>query len=128
MIVREYLNTAPKIENVNMTVSEIYNQIGAKLLEALQEKSWMVAFVSIERVDKMVGFSCYYLDENEERQGVSVKYGYHDSKAVHELYRNSTEGGNNRWNKLLFRVDLDGTFNVKFIWDQEYQDSIEIES
>lgn len=36
-----------------------------------------------------------------------------------------TEGGKAKWNKAVFYLNADGSFNMEFEWDQKLQDEIE---
>lgn len=42
-----------------------------------------------------------------------------------ELHEITTEGGNNRWNRIEFKLSSDGKMNLEFIWDQELFDELE---
>ena len=42
-----------------------------------------------------------------------------------ELHEITTEEDNNKWNKAVFTLTPDGSFDMEFIWDQELHDRIE---
>ncbi len=108
-----------------MTVDEIYKKIGQKLFEHFDSDNWNEAVLRIMRVDSTVGFEGEYRDKANEVQDIEVTFGYTESKYIHELYAITTEGGSNKWNRLVFRLWPEGRFDIAFAWDQELHDELE---
>jgi hypothetical protein len=108
-----------------MSISEIYKQIGQKLSDHFENNDWKEITLKIMRVDKTVSFEGNYLDNMNSGHNLDVSLGYTESKVIHELHKITTEGGNNRWNRAVFKLLPDGKFDMEFIWDQELHDEIE---
>ncbi|MBI1185570.1 hypothetical protein GC194_14985 [bacterium] len=105
-----------------MTVSEIYNMLGSKLKESLPSDKWKSAYIESWASQGHAMFTSYYYDLNNEKINLSVRFGYEYAKAVINLNSIMTEGGHNKWNKLLYELKPGDKFNIKFSWDQEYED------
>lgn len=107
-----------------MTVDEIYHLIGQNMVDSITE-DWTEAVLSIDRLDKYTSVSGEYKTPNNEvRKMDDSRFGFLFSQVVHELHTITTEGGQNKWNKLKAILKPDGKFNMEFIWDQEFYDKV----
>jgi len=113
---------------INMTVNEIYKYLGQKLYDAIPEsiEIWDKAIINAERLDKYFSAGAKLLVKDEDINLDNFESGWEMSRYVHELHAITTEGGHNRWNKLEFTLYPDFKFNLEFIWDQEWQDEVDI--
>jgi len=107
------------------TVSEIYNFIGDCLTSQITE-SWIKSELKIEITEGMVGYNGGFVNSQEEYKSFSVRdFPRELRKEIKNLHKTTTEGGNNRWNRAIFRLYPDGKFDMEFIWDQELHDEID---
>ncbi|WP_448635412.1 hypothetical protein [Pedobacter panaciterrae] len=109
-----------------MTIDEIYLNIAQCISSAIEESNWTNAKLDIEVVgDGVVGYTGdYWVDGTNVN--LSVRKISRDIRNwLKELHSITTAGGNNIWNRAVFRVEPQGKFDLEFIWDQELQDQIE---
>jgi hypothetical protein len=107
-----------------MKIEEIYTLIGQSIVDSIEE-NWDYAILDIKYTGKSGGFSLnYFFDEKEKNSEYSAG-GYKIYKAIKELHEITTEGGNNKWNRIEFKLTSDGDMNLEFIWDQELFDELE---
>ncbi len=110
-----------------MTVNEIYTYLGQKIYDAIPEEieTWDKAIMNAQRLDKyfsagatlFVNEKIINLEDFEARSEMA--------QYVHKLHAITTEGEHNRWNKLEFTLFSNFKFDMRFIWDQEFQDEID---
>lgn len=110
-----------------MEVAEIYNLIGSCIVSSIPDKKWKSAQLKIEvYIDDYVQFSGSYT--SSAGKIIDIDAREFDSEefesAIYELNQTLTQGGNNRWNKAIFRIWPDNNFDMEFIWDQELDDEI----
>jgi len=109
-----------------MTADEIYHFIGQTIVDSITE-DWRVAMLHIERQHKYTGIKGEYENSKEIISSMDDSLlGYHFSTHIHQLHSITTESGHNRWNKLNFVLYPGGKFEMDFIWDQTYQDEIDL--
>ncbi|MFK8273389.1 hypothetical protein [Capnocytophaga canimorsus] len=103
-----------------MQVEEIYLKLAEAIFSNIEKENWKKAMLHLEVAGASVGFKGF-LDENER---FDAPGGYLLAKAVLDLHKITTEGGNNQWNKAIFTLFPDGNFDMQFIWDQAWHDEI----
>ncbi|TDW46560.1 hypothetical protein EV144_106232 [Flavobacterium sp. 270] len=106
-----------------MKIEEIYQAIGQSIVDSIEE-NWDYAILDIKYTGKSGGFSLNYFIDGDEKNS-EYTGGYSIYKTVKELHEITTEGGNNRWNRIEFKLSSDGKMNLEFIWDQELFDELE---
>lgn len=109
-----------------MTVDEIYSSIGQGISNAIEESNWTNAKLDIEVVGNgVVGYTGDYQVDNTT-VNLSVRKIPRDIRNwLKELHGITTEGGKNKWNRAIFRLEPDGKFSIEFIWDQQLHDQVE---
>ena len=109
-----------------MTIDEIYKSIADNVIANVPE-SWDKAHIIAERTStSALSLKGGYEDESNEF--TSFKFRNFDRRIIadfHLLYKITTEGGSNRWNRAKFTLCNDGTFSIDFEWDQELADEVE---
>jgi hypothetical protein len=98
---------------------EIYNAIPDEI------ENWDKAVMNAKRLDKYFSAGAILFVNEETINLESFDVGWEMAQFVHELHAITTEGGHNRWNKLEFTLFNNFKFDMRFIWDQEYQDEID---
>jgi hypothetical protein len=105
---------------------EIYNEIGQIIVDSISDE-WEVSTLNIIRLDKYVSVDGFYIDKYSNKHELdNSNLGYFFSLKIHELYEIMAKEIKNPWNKLKFILYQAGKFEIDFIWDQEYQDEIDI--
>jgi hypothetical protein len=108
-----------------MTVDEIYHFIGQTIVDGIPE-DWISAELNVERLDKYVRAAGAFVDKaGQTRVLEHAELGSLFAIHIHELHSIMTEGGNNRWNRLVVHLQPNGKFSIDFIWDQEFQNKVE---
>ncbi|MCU0337458.1 MAG: hypothetical protein MUF12_06310 [Sediminibacterium sp.] len=110
-----------------MTVDEIYTYLGQKLYDAIPDEIeiWDKAVMYAERLDKYfsAGATLFINEKKINLEDFDARTEM--AQNVHELHAITTEGGHNRWNKLVFTLYPNFKFNLDFIWNQEWQDEVD---
>ncbi len=104
-----------------MNVTEIYKVLANAIIENLNVENWYKAQLHLEVIGTSVGFRGFY-DDNERFDSPS---SFTLAKSVLKLHEITTKGGNNKWNRAIFTLKPDNSFDMEFIWDKKLQDEIE---
>ncbi len=104
------------------TVSEIYHQIGQRIIDSIEEQ-WDEAKLLIEYVGGVKTYLEY--KNNDQMKNVILIDSFKNMRDIKELNNITSENEKNRWNKAIFTLFPTGKFNMEFIWDQALQDEIE---
>jgi hypothetical protein len=108
-----------------MRIDEIYNEIGQIIVDSIPD-SWETSTLKVTRLDKYTSVEGFYIDSNGESKILDdSNFGYFFSLKIHELYEIMQKENKNPWNRLKFILHHKGKFSIDFIWDQEYQNSID---
>ncbi|WP_436484615.1 hypothetical protein [Chitinophaga sp. ARDCPP14] len=109
-----------------MTADEIYLSIAKGIANAIDESNWTNAKLDIEVVaNGVVGYTGDY-QAGSTAVDLSVRKIPREIRNwIKELHSITTEGGANKWNRAIFRLEPDGKFNIEFIWDQQLHDQVE---
>lgn len=84
------------------------------------------AELHIEVLGEMVSNTGNYIDGSGETKQIDVEeFDFQLTFDLLDLQKITTEGGSNKWNKAIFKLDREGKFEMDFIWDQELQDEVE---
>lgn len=106
-----------------MKIEDIYHLIGQSIVDSIEE-NWSHSILKIKYTGKSGGFNLNYWSENEKKS-ISLQNSYNTYEAIEELHKITTEGGNNKWNRIEFKLTSEGDMNLEFIWDQELFDELE---
>ena len=102
--------------------NDIYNRIGQRIVDSIDDE-WATAKLNITYIGAVKTVLEY------ENHGIVKNKGLVDSfknmRDVKKLNEITTEGENNKWNKLIFSLKSDGDFDMEFTWDQVEQDEVE---
>jgi len=114
--------------NETMEITEIFSLLGNKVLDSIESvNEWKSASLKIKRLEKNVGFECYYIDTKGNNIDIDTSVNYQTAKAIQKLYEitqnQSLEHIN--WNRAIFTLYPDSKFDIKYIWDQELQDRVD---
>ena len=108
-------------------IDEIYNFIGSELIKSI-DGSWSTIEFEIEAyLNDYVQFSGRYFTPEGEKKGISTRAlpVFELKEAVYSLLNIMTAEGKNRWNKALFKVASNNSFEINFMWDQGLDDSLQ---
>ncbi len=106
-----------------MNVSEIYKNIGQAVVDSIQEE-FLRAILNIEYVGS-VGTELIYINTDNKEKSEWIESEIDVEENIIELHKITTEGGDNKWNRAIFTLNSDYSFDMEFIWDQELQDEVE---
>lgn len=103
-----------------MTVDEIYLNIGKSIVNAINDEKWSRATLDIEVVGTgVVSYNGEYNTDNNETKNLSVRNISRDIRNwIRELHHITTEENDKKWNKAIFNLNVEGKFNMEFIWDE----------
>ncbi len=108
-----------------MTVNEIYKLIAQSIANDLVGKEWVKAVITSEGDSTYVRLGYYYEGadgiRNKENTLKFLESGVGD--AFMELNDITTKNNTNLWNRSVFTLEPDGTFNIDFVWDDNFYDS-----
>ena len=114
LIYEEFYN----MENIN----EIYQFIGEYLFTNLQNVEWNKITLNIEINDKYRGFNGFYLDNKNIKHDLGIIFSFDFGKKIKEFFQFTKEKNFTPYNRLIYTLEADGSFNMDFKWDQELQD------
>ena len=79
------------------------------------------------RVDKVVEFTGYFLNDKGEKNWIDVFNLKVENNVVHKLYQETQSHPlqHKDWNRAVFTLYPDDKFNMEYIWDQELQDRVD---
>lgn len=108
-----------------MNISECFKIVNNFLESLIEVQDWKKASLVIEIQPKLLGLKgkVILLDLNS----ISLKTRPDDrvKEAIHQLHLNTAISDNTKWNFLEYEIQKDGSFSVKYIWNQEYQDEVD---
>jgi hypothetical protein len=107
------------------TVDEIYQAIAGNIENAIKNE-WREAELHIEVIGQMVSFTGTYADNAGGKGQIDVdEFDFQLTFDLLELHQITTEGGRNKWNRAIFRLESGRKFGMEFIFDQALQDEVE---
>ena len=108
-----------KMEDIN----EIYQFIGEYLFTNLQNVEWNKITLNIEINDKYRGFKGFYLDNKNIEHDLGIIFSFDFGKKIKEFFQFTKEKNFTPYNRLIYTLEADGSFNMDFKCDQELQDA-----
>lgn len=109
-----------------MTVDEIYALISQNIVNAIQNANWCKATLHIQGDNTYVDTTGEYLDEAGDLRSLDVhQFDAEVDFAIMELHEITTAGTYNKWNRAIFRLSPEGSFEMEFVWDQELQHELD---
>jgi hypothetical protein len=108
-----------------MTIEKVYDSLSSFLLSLLPNDEWFKAELSVKIQPKMVGMSgkCY---TSTKELSLRTKFDDALEAKIKWLHVTTTKGGQNKWNKAKFTITSDNQFHSSFIWDQEWQNEVDM--
>jgi len=108
-----------------MKIEDIYHKIGQSIVDSLDEE-WINAKLEIKHTEGSTKFYLnYFSSSNIPKNSAYPALDYSIVKAVKELHKITTEGDNNKWNRLEYKLTSEGEMDLEFIWDQQLFDELE---
>ncbi|UTC67010.1 MULTISPECIES: hypothetical protein [unclassified Treponema] len=104
-------------------INEIYKRIGQRISDSIKEK-WVNAVLQIEYIGAVKCF-LQYKKPDGTAGNIALVDSFKNMRDIKDLHKIMTEDGKNKWNKAVFYLNADGSFNMEFEWDQKLQDEIE---
>ena len=102
-----------------MTAADVYAELG-QFVKETTPSDWVKCLLRVERQDGSHEYDGTYLAEGAQFMSlVNTDLPPTLVPAVEELYRITTQGGNNEWNRLYFTLMPGGAFEVDFILNQD---------
>lgn len=109
-----------------MTINEVYNSLGDFLINLIPNEDWTVAELTISIQPKMLQMSGFSHGDFDEKISLRTKFDSELKSKILWLHNLTTEKGKNKWNRGIFKVTPDQKFEFEFIWDEQWQDEIDI--
>ena len=106
------------MENIN----EIYKYIGEYLFSNFQNEDWKIIILNIEINDKYRGCNGAYLDNMNIEHDLGIIFSFDFGKKIKEFYQFTKENNFAPYNRLIYTLEANGSFNMDFKWDQTLQD------
>lgn len=114
---------SPERENKIMeNINEIYKYIGEYLFSNFQNEDWKTIILNIEINDKYRGFNGAYLDNMNIEHDLGIIFSFDFGKKIKEFYQFTKENNFAPYNRLIYTLEANGSFNMDFKWDQTLQD------
>ena len=107
-----------------MKIEEIYHAIGQSIVDSI-DADWEKSILRITYTGNSIEYNLWYWDNENIEKDSDYIGGYEIMKKIDKLHEITTGEGNNKWNKIEFKLAADGKMNLEFIWDQELFDEIE---
>lgn len=108
-----------------MTIEEVHRSLELFIHNLIGENKWTRAELNIEIQPKMLGMSGNSFN-GEDQTNLRTRYSKELGDQIKWLHEHTTEeGGNNKWNKALVHLTPNGKCEIKFIWDEEWQNEID---
>lgn len=111
-----------------MSEQEIFQLLGSRALESVKDiGAWKSVSLKIKRLERNVGFECFYLDADGKTVAVDTSVDYKTAKSIHALYEitQSHPLQHQNWNRAIFTLFPGNQFDMEYIWDQELQDRVD---
>lgn len=108
------------------SIDEIYHDIAQSIVATIENDNWTAAQLHIEVVGEgVVGYTGQYTIGTEKHDIAVRKLPREIRNWIRELHEITTEGGNNKWNRAIFKLTSSGKFEMEFNQDEALQDEIE---
>jgi hypothetical protein len=111
-----------------MKQREIFNLMANGIIDDLpQGLKFKEAILNILRLEGVVEFNSYVVDETDSKINLEVSMGYKYAKAVLELYTlTQTEFPiHENWNRAKYTLFPEGRMEIEYIWDDELQKEVD---
>lgn len=107
-----------------MKIEEIYQVIAQSIVDSI-DADWEKSILRITYTGTSIEYNLGYWDNNPIEKDSDYNGGYEIMTKIEELHKITIDGGNNKWNRIEFKLTSDGEMNLEFIWDQELFDELE---
>jgi hypothetical protein len=111
-----------------MEQREIFNLLANGIIDDLpQGLIFKEAILNIMRLEGVVEFNSYVIDETDSKINLEVSMGYKYAKAVLELYTitQTQPPVHNNWNRAKYTLFPEGRMEIEYIWDDELQKEVD---
>jgi len=102
-------------------IDEIYQSIAVGISKNI-DGQWDKSLLLVEFFDGAANFKGEFYFQNEKKYFRVDDDAFDDFEEIYEI---TTENSENKWNRAIFSLELTGSFNLEFEWDQELADEIE---
>lgn len=107
---------------------ELFSQIAISIIGVLpQGVSFKKAVLEIKRLENNIGYTGYYILNNEEKKWLDIFSFKLDNDVIENLYQltqNQTPIHTN-WNRAIFTLYPNSTSEMEYIWDEELQQEVD---
>jgi|GEM_PF-602694 len=110
------------------TEKEIFNQIANSIIDILPKGvGFRRAVLEIKRLVGNVGFTGFYLTEDDEKKWLDIFSFNLDDSYIEDLYQITQNEPpiHKNWNRAKYTLYSEGKMNIEYIWDQELQDEVD---
>jgi len=85
------------------------------------------AILNIIRLEGVVEFNSYVIDESDNKINLEVSMGYKYAKAVLELYSitQTQSPVHKNWNRAKYTLFPEGKMSIEYIWDEDLQNEVD---
>lgn len=107
---------------------EIFNQIAISIINVLpQGISFKKAILEIKRLENNIGYTGYYILDNELKQWLDIFSFKLDNDVIENLYKiTQTQAPiHKNWNRAIFTLYPNATSEMEYIWDEELQQEVD---
>jgi hypothetical protein len=107
---------------------EIFNLLANGIIDDLpQGLKFKEAILNIIRLEGVVEFNSYVIDESDNKINLEVSMGYKYAKAVLELYSitQTQSPVHKNWNRAKYTLFPEGKMSIEYIWDEDLQNEVD---
>jgi len=111
-----------------ITQKEIFNQIAHSIINAMPEQvNFKYAVLEIKRLVRNVGYTGFYITENDEKKWLDIFNLKLDESYIENLYQitQNQPPVHANWNRAKYSLYPEGKMQIEYLWDQELQDEVD---
>ena len=110
------------------TQTEIFNQIAISIIEVLpQGQQFNNVVLEIKRLTGNVGFTGYYITNENKKNWLDIFKFNLDTKYIEELHiiTQTQFPIHTNWNRAKYTLFPEGKMEIEYIWDQDLQNEVD---
>ena len=110
------------------TQREIFSQIATAIIDILPKgEPFHYAVLEIKRLTANIGYSGFYINNNNNNKWLDIFNLNLDTKYIEELYIITQTHllVHKNWNRAKYTLFPDGKFEVEYTWDEALQNEVD---
>lgn len=107
---------------------EIFNKIAIAIIAVIPYGTpFKYAILEIKRLVGSVGFTGFYITENDAQKWLDIFSFNLESELIQELYKitQTMPPIHKNWNRAKYTLFSEGKVEIEYIWDQSLQDELD---